>query len=208
MEVLAAFLCERTESPAERTSKGSLAIFLSQRDAPPADRLSPRLQKAEPPGMPQDVRAAITVIGRRDGSRDDSRDGWGLALNAGYWTTTPAVGLASTSRTRCYRANGQPEARRAPCSAGPRAEPGRACSRNGTRQLRSVRGTPPVSASGARDQSCPARCQTSRQRSGRAEDGPCPPRLAGHQAGLPVESIAAKNAAIASATAPGVRLGR
>lgn len=80
MEVLAAFLRERAESPGERTSKGSLARFLSERDSTPAEQTSMRTKKANPQGMPQDVRAAITVIGRRDDSQDDSRNNWGLDL--------------------------------------------------------------------------------------------------------------------------------
>jgi hypothetical protein len=82
MEVLAAFLRERAESPAERTPRGSLAITLSERENSPAEQASTRTKRAAPPGMTQDVRAAITVIGRRDRARDVSWATGGLTLKA------------------------------------------------------------------------------------------------------------------------------
>lgn len=80
MEVLCAFL---REQPASSRPGGSLALFLSRQPTSPEDG-TPAAQEATLPDMPQDVRAAITVIARRYTYRDGFRDGQGLDLEGAH----------------------------------------------------------------------------------------------------------------------------
>lgn len=102
MEVLAAFLREHAAAGAEAPQGSSVIIYLADQGDRPA--MSVQEEEKDLPGMPQDVRAAITVIARRDHYWDSSRNRWQLDLE-GARLVGADLGSAVLIRSNLAHAN-------------------------------------------------------------------------------------------------------